>query len=95
MSLLPDHKSVIRSGGTALGIEFGSTRIKASLVTLTGEPVATGVHEWENQMIDGHWSYSLVAIWEGISSAYVSMLENCKDNHGVVPETYSSSAFLP
>ncbi len=90
MSLLPDHKSVIRSGGTALGIEFGSTRIKASLVTLTGEPVATGVHEWENQMIDGHWSYSLVAIWEGISSAYVSMLENCKDNHGVVPETYSS-----
>ena len=52
-------KQAIREGRTALGIEFGSTRIKAVLVDESHQPVAMGNHDWENRLEDGVWTYSL------------------------------------
>ena len=47
-----------------LGIEFGSTRIKAVLIGEDHAPIATGAHDWENMLVDGIWTYSLDMIWE-------------------------------
>lgn len=61
-----------------LGIEFGSTRIKACLVS-NEEPAAifaTGVHDWENQLVDGLWTYSLDDVWSGLQSAYADLVAN-------------------
>lgn len=61
---------------TALGIELGSTRIKACLVDLDdpSRVLATGDHEWENQLVDDHWTYSLDAVWGGVQSAYANLV---------------------
>ncbi len=56
-------KSAIESGKTALGIEFGSTRIKAVLIDENQEVLAVGNHDWENQLENNIWTYSLDAIW--------------------------------
>ena len=55
-----DRKLLIDEGKTALGIELGSTRIKAVLVDERGTPLASGSYEWENQYVDGIWTYSRV-----------------------------------
>lgn len=60
-----DIKRQIREGKTALGIELGSTRIKAVLIGEDHTPVASGSHDWENQLVDGIWTYSLDAVWAG------------------------------
>ena len=56
---MADLKAIIESGKTALGIEFGSTRIKAVLIDESFKPIASGSYSWENQLIDGFWTYSL------------------------------------
>ena len=56
-------KNSILNKKTALGIEFGSTRIKAVLVDENHIPIAPGDHEWENRLEDGIWTYSLEDIW--------------------------------
>jgi sugar (pentulose or hexulose) kinase len=74
----------ITSGRATLGIELGSTRIKAVLV---GDPLtdvlATGVHEWENQLVDGLWTYSLDAVWDGLRAAYADLAADVERRHGV------------
>ena len=55
-------KEIIKAGKAILGIEFGSTRIKAGLIDEENNPIAQGSHEWENQLLDGHWTYSIEAI---------------------------------
>ena len=60
-------KQTIENGKAVLGIEFGSTRIKAVLIDENHTPIATGAHDWENQLLDGKiWSYSLDMIWSGL-----------------------------
>ena len=59
-------KELIQAGKAVLGIEFGSTRIKAVLIDQEHKPIAQGSHEWENQLIDGLWTYSIEAIWKGV-----------------------------
>ena len=59
-------KKDIESGNTALGIEFGSTRIKAVLTDGTTAPIAQGSYEWENRLENGIWTYSLEDIWKGL-----------------------------
>ena len=56
-------KQTIQEGKAILGIEFGSTRSKAVLIDENNAPIAQGSHEWENQLIDGLWTYSIEAIW--------------------------------
>ena len=76
-------KNTIESGKAVLGIEFGSTRIKAVLVDETNAPIASGSHEWENQLVDGIWTYSLDAIWNGLQDCYRDMTEDVKAKYGV------------
>ena len=59
-------KEKIESKKTYLGIEFGSTRIKAVLIDEKGTPVASGDHEWENRFENGVWTYSMDDVWNGI-----------------------------
>ena len=59
-----------------LGIEFGSTRIKAVLIDGACTPVAQGSHEWENQLVDGIWTYSMDAVWAGVQDAYADLVRN-------------------
>ena len=66
-------KETIQQGKAILGIEFGSTRIKAVLVDLENNPIAQGSHEWENQLVDGLWTYSVEAIWYGLQDCYADL----------------------
>ena len=76
-------KSVIESGKAVLGIEFGSTRIKAVLVDDQNNPIASGSHEWENQLVDNIWTYSIDMIWAGLQDAYKGMTEDVEKQYGV------------
>ena len=60
---------LISAGRATLGIELGSTRIKACLVGDDLTVLATGSHEWENELVDGVWTYSLESVWEGLEAA--------------------------
>ena len=72
----------IREKKTALGIEFGSTRIKAVLVGEDHTPIASGAHDWENRLTDGIWTYTLEDIWTGIQDAYAKLAEDVKSQYG-------------
>lgn len=60
-------------GRTSLGIEFGSTRIKAVLIDSSFTPIAAGSYEWENKLENGIWTYSLEDIWKGLRVSYRKM----------------------
>ena len=70
---------------TSLGIELGSTRIKACLIGPDHEVLATGGHDWENQLVDGVWTYSLDAVWAGLAGAMTALLADCR-RRGVEPQ---------
>lgn len=78
-----DTKSVIENGKAILGIEFGSTRIKAVLIDEEHNPIASGSHEWENQLVDGIWTYSIDTIWEGLQDCYRDMKKDVQQKFGV------------
>ena len=86
-------KEYIESGRTALGIEFGSTRIKAILVDENNTPIASGSHEWENRHDNGIWTYSLDAIREGLQDCYAKMAKDVKDKYGVTLTTIGAMGF--
>ena len=65
-----DAKSTIETGKAILGIELGSTRIKAVLIDQENKPIAQGSHTWENQLVNGLWTYSIDAIWSGLQDCY-------------------------
>ena len=77
----------IAAGRTSLGIELGSTRIKACLIGPDHTVLATGSHDWENQLVDGVWTYSLDAVRSGLQGAVASLLADCERRHGVRPTT--------
>ncbi|GAA3938745.1 xylulokinase [Microbacterium soli] len=84
-------EDAIREGRTALGIEFGSTRIKACLIdATTHEVLATGFHDWENSFQDRLWTYPLDAVWTGLQTAYAGVVADAEDRHGVRPETFGA-----
>lgn len=76
-------KATIESGKAVLGIEFGSTRIKAVLIDENNNPIAQGSHEWENQLVNGLWTYSLEAIWFGVQDCYRDLRANVQAQYGV------------
>ena len=65
-----------------LGIEFGSTRIKAVLIDAKGTPLASGDHSWENSYIDDNWTYSLDEVWDGLRDAYANLAADVKEKYG-------------
>jgi sugar (pentulose or hexulose) kinase len=74
--------AAIAAGRTALGIELGSTRIKAVLIGPNQQPIARGSHTWENQYVDKTWTYSLDAVWAGIQDAYTQLATDVHRRHG-------------
>lgn len=74
-------KRMIESGSTALGLEFGSTRIKAVLVDGTHHPVASGDHEWENRLENGFWTYSLEDVWSGLKDSYRKLVCDVREKY--------------
>jgi sugar (pentulose or hexulose) kinase len=82
-----DLRAAIAEGRTSLGIELGSTRIKACLIGPDHTPVATGSHDWENQLVDGVWTYELDAVWAGLRASVAALLDDAEQRHGVRPTT--------
>jgi sugar (pentulose or hexulose) kinase len=80
-------ESTINAAETYLGIEFGSTRIKAVLIDRDHKLVASGSHTWENRFENGLWTYSLGDIWEGIRDCYSQLTEDVRGKYGVKLET--------
>ncbi|HMR49938.1 MAG TPA: FGGY-family carbohydrate kinase [Arachnia sp.] len=78
----------IRAGRTALGIELGSTRIKACLIDADDPStvLAVGSHAWENRFEDRLWTYPLDDVWSGLRSAYAALVADAEARHGVVPQ---------
>ncbi|MCQ2507733.1 MAG: FGGY-family carbohydrate kinase [Dorea sp.] len=77
----------IEAGQTALGIEFGSTRIKGVLTDYDGNVIAIGTHDWENKLIDGVWTYDLEDVDAGMADCYASLCRNVEEKYGVKIET--------
>ncbi len=73
----------IENGQTMLGIELGSTRIKAVLINSENQPIAQGGHDWENTLLDGIWTYSLEDVWKGISHCFSKLQESVQSTYGV------------
>lgn len=88
-----DAKNAIEHGRTALGIELGSTRIKAVLIDENHEVLATGTHDWENQLINNIWTYSLDAIWEGLQDCYQDLAKSVQEKYGIQIRTLGSLGF--
>ena len=76
-------KTAIETGRTALGIELGSTRIKASLIDETFTPIASGEFSWENRLEDGIWTYHTDEIHEGVKACYADLKKNIKAEYGI------------
>jgi len=77
-------KSKFDEDECVLGIELGSTRIKAVLIGGDREPVATGAHEWENTLCDGIWTYSLDEVWQGIEASFRNLQREVEARYGAV-----------
>ena len=90
---MSDVKNTIAAGKAVLGIEFGSTRIKAVLIDENNAPIASGSHEWENQLVDNIWTYSLDAIWAGLQDAYAQMAADVKKQYDVEVEKLAGLGF--
>jgi len=73
----------IQNGQTALGIELGSTRIKAVLIGSDNMPIASGGYGWENTLQDGIWTYPLEEVWAGIQASFAELQKNVQTQHGV------------
>ena len=80
----------IRNSKTYLGIEFGSTRIKAVLIDDTFAPIASGSHDWQNRFENGVWTYSSDDITGGLQHCYASLVEDIEKKYGVVPTSYGA-----
>lgn len=90
---LEANKSTIVNGKAVLGIELGSTRIKAVLVNEKNQPIASGSHEWENQLVNNIWTYSEKAIWTGIQASYQDMVRDVKEKYGVPVKKLAAIGF--
>lgn len=81
------NAQAIAVGRTALGIELGSTRIKAVLLGKDHTPIANGSHTWENRYENGYWTYHLDEVWSGIADCYRDLKQNVKQQYGVTLTT--------
>ncbi|MFN2199460.1 MAG: xylulokinase [Anaerolineales bacterium] len=88
-----DIQKAIESGKTALGVEFGSTRIKAVLIGEDHKPLASGSHEWENQFENGVWTYSLEDTWTGLQESYRELRDEVSEKYHVPLKTIGAIGF--
>ena len=88
-----DIKQAIMNGDTSLGIELGSTRIKAVLIDRQFETIASGGYEWENRLENGYWTYDLEDITTGLQAAYHEMKNEVERKYGITIRTIGSIGF--
>ena len=88
-----DTQKVIESGKTVLGIEFGSTRIKAVLIGEDHMPIASGSHEWENRYENGIWTYSLEDVWAGLQDSYLNLSNEVFEKYNIQLQTIGAVGF--
>ena len=88
-----DIQKAIESGKTALGIEFGSTRIKAVLIGEDHTPIASGSHDWENRYENGVWTYSLEDVWTGLQESYRNLSQEVSENYNAQLRTLGALGF--
>ncbi|HCO62104.1 MAG TPA: ATPase [Clostridiales bacterium] len=88
-----DPKSTIEAGRAILGIEFGSTRIKAVLIGPDHAPVAAGDYSWENRLEDGYWTYHMEDVWSGLQQAYAQMRTQVHSQYGVELKRVAAMGF--
>lgn len=82
-----------RQDETVLGIELGSTRIKAVLIDKNNVPIASGSHDWENSYENNVWTYSLEDIWKGVQDSYQNMALDVKEKYGVTLKKIGAIGF--
>lgn len=87
---MADPRTVIASGRAVLGIELGSTRIKAVLTDPDNKPIAQGSHSWENKLVDGLWTYGLDDIWTGLQDCYADLRRDVLSRYGVEIENLAA-----
>jgi sugar (pentulose or hexulose) kinase len=85
-----DVKQAIIENKTSLGIEFGSTRIKAVLIDTQYTPIAQGSHDWENRLEDGVWTYHLDDVWAGLQDCFKNLALDVKNRYGIVLSSVGS-----
>ena len=90
---MSSRKELIEKGKTVLGIEFGSTRIKAVLIDENHHSIASGDHEWENRLENGIWTYSLDDIWQGLRDSYQKLAFNVEESYGVTLKKIGAIGF--
>jgi sugar (pentulose or hexulose) kinase len=86
-------KEAIESSKTVLGIELGSTRIKAVLIGEDHSPIASGSHEWENRYENGVWTYSLDDVWGGLQDGFRNLNKDVSEKYGVTLTTVGAIGF--
>ncbi|HET9914706.1 MAG TPA: FGGY-family carbohydrate kinase [Anaerolineales bacterium] len=88
-----DIQKAVESGKTVLGIEFGSTRIKAVLIGEDHTPIASGSHEWENRYENGVWTYSLEDVWMGLQDSYRKLSSEVLEKYNTPLKTVGAIGF--
>lgn len=84
---------IIRNGKAVMGMELGSTRIKAVLTGPDGTPLASGGHDWENSLIDGIWTYSLDDTWKGVAACWANLAQDVQEKYGVALTSLACGGF--
>ncbi len=87
------RKKQIEEGKTILGIELGSTRIKAVLTGEDNVPLAAGSHEWENRLENGIWTYTLDDVWTGLRDCYKKLAQDVQSRYGVTLRIMGAMGF--
>lgn len=81
---------MLESGRTSLGVEFGSTRIKAVLIGADCQVLASGEYSWENRLENGVWTYPLSEVWQGLQASYAQLKAQVQSEYGVTLKTVGS-----
>ncbi|HOJ99526.1 MAG TPA: FGGY-family carbohydrate kinase [Termitinemataceae bacterium] len=88
-----EQTTLIANGKGIVGIEFGSTRIKATLIAPDGTPLASGSYEWENKLVQGIWTYDEEEIWKGLASCYQSLAQQVQRLYGLPLQRLAALGF--
>ncbi len=88
-----DIQKAIESGKTALGVELGSTRIKAVLIGEDHTPIAAGSYEWENRHENGIWTYSLEDVWTGLQESYRNLSNEVLEKYNMPLQNIGAIGF--
>ncbi len=93
MNTASQLRDVISAGTGVLGVEFGSTRIKATLIGPDYSPLASGSHGWQNEYVDGVWTYSIEDVWTGLAACYRELADAVTRECGAAPQRIAGAGF--